>query len=859
MTEPGTRAFEWRIRLDLVTRDRIAERVAARRARVHLLVGPDGIGKSTLLVAIGDRLAAEGHPVIRVTGHAALSGIPLGALAPILAADAAATPAERLQRLFDTVAPARANHVLLVDDAHLLDPESGAAITQLVRSYGIRAVLAAPSAQALGDEVARLAEDGIVETTRLPRLDAASAAMAIEAAIGGRVDPDDLRSLVRRAGGNPLHLREIVAAIVRDETAVPAPHGLRIRASPLPARLRRTIRERYARLDAASRHYAELLAIAGDLPAPEEPAEVEAVDALEAAGLVERADGGGQRLAEPLHGEILIGAIATRDRDALAVEAGTRLMTAGDPSRRRRAVTILAGTSAPPSIADLEWASAEAHAREDHAAAVELADAAIRLAPARGETVTPRALAVRADALSIDGRIEEAEAAFAAVLDATHDDDVLAFAASRLGFHRALRRMDPEDGARVAETFRARLRDRAAIAFLDANVAKLRFMSGGSTADPDRDAADDGLQELNVQLMRIARAAFTGELAEARDALERGRPVAVLHADAMPHAGAAFDFGAFLLLVDEARGDEALRHVREVRERRDDESKGMWAYATALLALLRGDAETAYEAATDAAELLAWRDFIAAQGPAKGLRATAAARTGRHAVAREILGTIDEANRRTNIATGLQAAEAEAWLLSAAGAVDEAAAVIAAAVRRGLDGRHTTFSALTAHTAVRLGRPETVLPMLREALAAAPEVRLIRLAVEHAEALAARDPAALLAAATALETAGFDGPAADAARQAVEIAQAQGAVSLARRARLIAARLGAARPGTDGDATTVLTPRELAVATAAAERRRNREIAEQLQLSVRTVENHLASAYRKLGVASRDELRGVLG
>ena len=45
---------------------------------------------------------------------------------------------------------------------------------------------------------------------------------------------------------------------------------------------------------------------------------------------------------------------------------------------------------------------------------------------------------------------------------------------------------------------------------------------------------------------------------------------------------------------------------------------------------------------------------------------------------------------------------------------------------------------------------------------------------------------------------------------------------------------------------------------AAATRLHNREIAKQFGLSVRTVENHLASAYRKLGVAGRDELAEAL-
>ena len=56
----------------------------------------------------------------------------------------------------------------------------------------------------------------------------------------------------------------------------------------------------------------------------------------------------------------------------------------------------------------------------------------------------------------------------------------------------------------------------------------------------------------------------------------------------------------------------------------------------------------------------------------------------------------------------------------------------------------------------------------------------------------------------------------------------------------------------------VLSARELQVARGAAARERSREIAVRLGISERTVNNHLANVYRKLGVASRDELAAVL-
>jgi len=55
-----------------------------------------------------------------------------------------------------------------------------------------------------------------------------------------------------------------------------------------------------------------------------------------------------------------------------------------------------------------------------------------------------------------------------------------------------------------------------------------------------------------------------------------------------------------------------------------------------------------------------------------------------------------------------------------------------------------------------------------------------------------------------------------------------------------------------------LTRRETEVARLAASGLSNREIADELIVSVRTVENHLQRAYDKLGVGSRDDLGAAL-
>lgn len=54
-----------------------------------------------------------------------------------------------------------------------------------------------------------------------------------------------------------------------------------------------------------------------------------------------------------------------------------------------------------------------------------------------------------------------------------------------------------------------------------------------------------------------------------------------------------------------------------------------------------------------------------------------------------------------------------------------------------------------------------------------------------------------------------------------------------------------------------LTPGELRVITLAATGKGNKEIAEELVVTVKAVEWHLSNAYRKLGIRSRRDLASV--
>jgi ATP/maltotriose-dependent transcriptional regulator MalT len=95
-------------------------------------------------------------------------------------------------------------------------------------------------------------------------------------------------------------------------------------------------------------------------------------------------------------------------------------------------------------------------------------------------------------------------------------------------------------------------------------------------------------------------------------------------------------------------------------------------------------------------------------------------------------------------------------------------------------------------------------------------------------------------------------------RAGLELAQRCGAEALATRARREAKVAGAKPRRTALHGAEALTTRELQVASLAATGLSNREIAEKLVVTVKTVEWHLKNSFVKLDVTSRTALRGKL-
>jgi DNA-binding CsgD family transcriptional regulator len=99
----------------------------------------------------------------------------------------------------------------------------------------------------------------------------------------------------------------------------------------------------------------------------------------------------------------------------------------------------------------------------------------------------------------------------------------------------------------------------------------------------------------------------------------------------------------------------------------------------------------------------------------------------------------------------------------------------------------------------------------------------------------------------------------DALRRALELANECGATALAERARGAVGAGGGRPPRLELTGVDALTPAERRVCELAAGERTNREIAQQLFVTEKTVELHLTNAYRKLGIRSRFQLASALG
>jgi DNA-binding NarL/FixJ family response regulator len=206
-----------------------------------------------------------------------------------------------------------------------------------------------------------------------------------------------------------------------------------------------------------------------------------------------------------------------------------------------------------------------------------------------------------------------------------------------------------------------------------------------------------------------------------------------------------------------------------------------------------------------------------------------------------------------------------AWAWVSAGEISRGRQLLKEAAEQAAASDRLVAEARLRHDIARLGEPASVVHRLAELKDQIVGNNLVAALADHVGAMVQASAPGLEAAALIFEAQGASLLAAEASLAAAAVFRAEGsprrASASAQRAGSLLAMCGdVSTPGlARGLETDRLTRREREVAGLAVTGLASRDIAARLFLSVRTVDNHLQSAYSKLGVTSREGLAQALG
>ena len=181
------------------------------RAAVFFVADP-GIGKSVLMDAVARQLAAE-MTIVRLHGSPSLANVPYGVLAPYLEelpVEDASHPVAVLRAIWARFERQREEEqrplLLMVDDAHDLDDASATVIVELVSANWAKFLGASRSRPGVPQPLTQLWYEGLAERIDLQPLTSEQTQTLIEAVLDGMILPSTCELIWSSTGGNPLHL-----------------------------------------------------------------------------------------------------------------------------------------------------------------------------------------------------------------------------------------------------------------------------------------------------------------------------------------------------------------------------------------------------------------------------------------------------------------------------------------------------------------------------------------------------------------------------------------------------------------------------------------------------------------------------
>jgi DNA-binding CsgD family transcriptional regulator/tetratricopeptide (TPR) repeat protein len=835
----------------------IASAIGKSSASAGVLVfGNLGVGKSRLAHEAASR--CDGAIVRWAAGSSAARAIPLGAFVNWLPVDTC-EPVQAAGRVVNELIKGAGPRlcVVVVDDAHLLDDTSAFMLQQLVDRRLARLVLTVCNGAAVSGAVSAVWRGRTVRLDLQP-LGHADCLTLLESVLDGSVDPASERRLWSLTRGNVSFLQRIVEQEVcagrlrrTDGTWTWLPGAV------VPSSVCELIEHEMGDLTDAVADTVDMLSVAEPLTLRMLVDIVgrESVEQAEKRALiiVDDADEPVVRLAHPLYGEVRrlrAGHVRLRRlRGAIA----SRLEPEGDARHVLRRGTLQLESDVVSTAQDMLRAGEAALWSGDTGLALRFAQAAAAVGAGW------RASIARADAHTMAGELDEAETLL--VEDDPPRDARLHLALGlaknfylqgRTEDARAVLRQAPADDAGSLSAMHA---------FLDACGGDL----AAATSAADAALQGPGIGDFSKMLAATAKMIAAGEQGRVDD-LALTVAFARTLGETSPSTGllrfalAEAHCSALQLLGSPGAADV----VESVRD--DDQPPDVYRW----VAMMAGSVNLSRGRVDLAVRQL--RDALSAHRPAF-LGGWVCRYYVDLAIALAVRGEADAAMKCLTKLASLRRPEmawfepmemlATAWISAAAGAVTRAigearsAAVTAAA--RGQPAREV----LCLQTATRFGDTTTV-TRLGELVRVVGGARA-PVAAQHAAALAAGDGDGLMTASAAYENTLDPLAAVDAAAQAavaLRHADRRGsALGATHRARELASRCGDVHtPALSGAAApAAFTGRMREVAMLVGGGLTNREIADRLQLSVRTVEGHLYRAAVRVGARDRNELARAIG
>ncbi len=874
----STIASQMSVPWPLVGRDDELARIAQARAQhgcPGVVVGaPAGVGKSRLARGVCDAAQGEGAMVAWVQATSSAATVALGAFAELLPETVRTDDTlELMRRSVDSLREQADGRpvVLGIDDGQLLDPVSAALVLHLSVTDSAFVVVTVRSGEPCPDAIISLWKDGGAQRLDLERLTDEAVGALVEAAIGGPVEQGVLRWLCEISEGNPLYVRELVVGAL-DAGTLTEHNGLwRMARRPEVSRsLADLVSQRMAGLTDAERAPVELLALGEPLRLDELVAlsDYESLVTAEARGLVlvgPPASGSPVRIAHPMYGDVLRGELTELRRRQLLLRVAETLQRREPrlPDDALRIARGLLDAGATMAVELLVEAAHAANQADDPELGAQLAELAV---DAGGG---PSAGLILARAYTLRKRFADAERVLAGLEDELEtQDQAAAYLEQRVMavLYYGLKR--PDDAAALLRRAQTWWPGPEWQRRIEPTRVSLESMVGGLR---DRvevferilgDPALGSAARRQLEPMHALALFFAGRAKDAYALAHRIRPPIPLRDQSDMLALITFELISCHTGEDWATLGAYMRQAMPDAVRAGDhEAAGHAALTLGYTHFMAGRFKDAKRRLAEAELHFEQQDAFSTMVMVLSHRAGVASVTGDRAGAiaarerlSEVLGGRDPLPTQLSTAT-----RAQAWAMFYSGDPQGAQRMLLDAARAVLDV--PAYAGLLTYEAMRAGAPATSVVAQLVDCADRCDSRLAGTYAAHARAAAAGDGDGLMAVADELAAIGTVRYAIEAAAEAVGAYMAAGRDDAARRAAARARELHVPDQGTDPPAidglpadAIALTAREAQIVELVGRGMTNAEIAEELVVSVRTVETHVYHAMSKLGVNDRRDL-----